>query len=177
MAYMVTNPSDPRLVSFTTEEAKYIADMDTAIQARIAALGLARHLNLPFLTAASGSQAINTQAEPEAFLYSSNRNILAADLTGYTQARLIARINTASASANTPLISAKYHTAFSTTLGDFLSLGMTAITVSLAVAGLIKSSWVDIATAAKADVFLTITQQGGDGSESPSLSHCHIQFR
>jgi len=115
---------------------------------------------------------LTNQPNAEDFLAANNAYIVAFDLTGYTRARLMARVTTASGSGNTPILSAKYDVqagGFSTTVGDYADLGGSGVTVSLASVGAKDSGWVSLAQAAKTEVYLTVTMQGGDGAADPVL--------
>lgn len=85
---------------------------------------------------------------------------------------------TASASPNNPRIYAQFHTAFTTTPGTFSPLGASGdVDVSLAAAGHVETPWTNLATAAIADVFLTVLMNGGDAAADPALGAVAIQFR
>ena len=92
----------------------------------------------------------------------------------------------ASTSANSPKLKAKFKTtlAYATdAASDFIDLGAdsgsgaTEIAVSLSTAGVITSSWVNIHASAKADVFLGVSQIGGDGSSAPAIGNVELQVR
>lgn len=102
-----------------------------------------------------------------------------ADLKGYTQVRLTGRVAIASASANTPKVVLKYHTAFSTTVGDFSDIGVSEVGFSIFTgATLGDSGWVSLATAAKIkDAFLTLVASGGDGAADPAIAQVMAHFR
>ncbi len=134
-------------------------------------------LILPIHGDASANVTMTNQANSEQFLGNSNRNIFHIDLTGYTEARLCARVVTGSASANTPRIYAEYHTAYSTTAGDYSDIGTSAVSVSLTTAGYVSTSWVALASGAKADVYVTVFQNGGDGAADPAVGPVSLQFR
>lgn len=141
------------------------------------AAGLTGCLSIPFHSDASANVTLTNQAAADGFLGNSNRNITKADLTNYTQCRLLARVVTASASAASPRIRVRYRTAFSTTIADFSDIGTSEVACSLSAAGLIDSGWINLAAGAKADVFLTISQLGGDGVADPALGMVLAQFR
>lgn len=126
---------------------------------------------------AGANVTLTNQANAEQFLGNSNRNIHKINLSNYTQVRLVARVVTASASANTPRVYAEYHTSFSTTVGDYSGIGTSAVNCSLAATGVIDSGWVNLAAGAKADVFVTVLQNGGDGAADPALGAVTLQFK
>lgn len=133
---------------------------------------------VPFHSDGGANLTLTNQANAEQFLGNSNRNITKIDLTNFTQVRLLARVVTASASANNPRIYAEYNDPpFSTTVGDYSTLGSSAVNCSLAATGLIDSGWIDLVAGAKADVYLTILMNGGDAAADPALGMLMLQFR
>lgn len=132
--------------------------------------GLTGCLTIPFHSDATANVTLTNQAAADGFLAGSNRNIIKADLAGYTQCRLLTRVVTQSASAASPRVRLRYKAgAFSTTLTDYIQIGDSDVTCSLTAAGLIDSGWVNLVAGAKADVLLTISQLGGDGVADPAL--------
>lgn len=111
------------------------------------------------------------------FFLGSNRAITSMDCTYYTQCRLVVRVTTASGSANTPKFRLRYHTAFSTTIGDYVDMGTSEVACSLASTGLIRSSWIDLAASAKADVYIICEGVGGDGAADPVVCYIQAEFR
>lgn len=128
---------------------------------------------IPIHAAATGSITLTNQASAEGFLAGSDRNITRYDLTGFTEAKLIARVITGSASANDPRIRLMYDlvsSGFSTTIGNYTNAASSGeIECTMASAGVIDSGWVALAAAAKADVYLAVTQIGGNGAADPVL--------
>lgn len=120
---------------------------------------------------------LTNQANAEQFLGNSNRNITKIDLTNFSQARLVARVVTGSASANTPRIYLQYHTSFTTTAATYSDIGESAINCSLTNAGLIDSGWINLVAGAQADIFLTVLQNGGDAAADPALGIVEAHFR
>lgn len=137
-----------------------------------------RHLAICFHAAANTTSAsLGAHTNAAQFLCNNNRNMVQVDLTNYTQCRLMARVTTGSASVNTPRVRVRYYTAFSTTIGDFVDAGTSEIASSVASTGMITSSWIDLATGAKADIFLIVDQVGGDGSATPAIGQLQVYFR
>lgn len=140
--------------------------------------GGSSQLIVPLHSDASANVTMTNQANAEQFLGNSNRNITRVDLTNYTQYRLCARIVTGTASVNTPRIYAQFHTSFTTTVATFSPLGDSGdVNVSLTTAGHVATAWTNLATAAKADVFLTVMQNGGDAAADPAVAQVVIQFK
>lgn len=132
---------------------------------------------IPF---ALSALTLTNQASTEQFLNNSSHYIVPYDLTFFTQARLVCRVTTGSASGNTPILSAKYDLSsggLSTTVTDYSDLSSDAITCSLTSAGVIDSGWGNLPTAAKDDVYLTVTQEGGDGAADPVVGMVMVYLR
>ncbi len=123
------------------------------------------------------SLTLTNQANAEQFLGNANRNITKVDLTNYTQVRLITRVVTASASANSPRVYAEYNTTGSLTVGTYSDIGTSAVSCSLSTTGIIDSGWVDLVSGAKADVFVIVIQNGGDAAADPALGGVYLHFR
>ena len=127
--------------------------------------------------APTAAVALTNQANAEQFLTNGSHVIRKADLTSYTQVRLLVRVTTGSASANNPRIYLEYFTSFSTTVSNYLAIGASAVNCSLTAAGLIDSGWINLVAGAKADVFLAVLQNGGNASADPALSWVAAQFK
>lgn len=125
-----------------------------------------------------GGVTLTDQASAAQFFANSNRNITKADLSLYTQCRLIARVTTGSASANTPRLILRYRNgSFSTTVGDYSDIGTSEVDCPLVSTGVIDSGWIDLAAGAKNDVLLTVVQIGGDGAADPAVANLQAHFR
>lgn len=120
---------------------------------------------------------LTNQANAENFLAAVSRDVTVLDLTTYTQCRLVTRVQTNSASANNPRLRLRYHTAFSTTVTDYVDIGTSEVATSLTSTGLADSGWINLATGAKADVYVTVTQIGGDGAADPVIGFINAYFR
>lgn len=120
---------------------------------------------------------LTTHPSTAQFLGNLNRLIHRADLTDWAEARIVARVTTGSASGNSPRLVLRYHTAFSTTVGDYIDAGTSEISVSIASTGLPASSWGTLAAGAKADVYISVQQIGGDSSASPAIAGVWVEFR
>lgn len=99
------------------------------------------------------------------------------DLTNAHQIRLGARVGVGSASANNPRLILRYYTSLSATASDWLDIGTSEVSASLASTGIARSSWIDIAALAKADVFVTIISDGGNGTADPEFSAAYFEVR
>jgi hypothetical protein len=134
-------------------------------------------LTIPFHADATASITLTNQANSEGFLASNNRNIQRFDLTGFTQAKLVSRVVTASASVNSPRLELQYATSFTVTVGSYLDIAASPLSLSLSAAGVIDTGWVNLVAGAKANVYLTVTQNGGDGVADPALGPVTAYFK
>jgi hypothetical protein len=127
---------------------------------------------------ASVAQTFTNLIEAEAFFaHAVHRRI---DLTRCTQVRFHVTQNAAAASGT--YLRLKYATSAPTTLGSYSILGesSTQVTASASTSGginLLTSGWITIASAAKADVYLTVTVGGGDSAADPIFSALSAEFR
>lgn len=106
-----------------------------------------------------------------------SRHIFMVDLEGYTQVRLRANkmvVGTAGA-----IFRAKYYTSYTTTVGNFLQLGLSArVEISMAATGYADTGWMDLATGARINgCCIGFTESGGDGVADPALGATDILFR
>lgn len=138
------------------------------------------YVYVPFLAAANTASAtLTTHPSTAQFFCNNNRNITKFDTTHFTDVRMLARVTTGSASANTPRLRARYYkAAFSTTISDYSDIGSSEVSCSLTSTGLIDSGWISIVGAASsADVYLTVDQIGGDSAASPAVGQLQVVFR
>jgi hypothetical protein len=72
----------------------------------------------------------------------------------------------------------RYRTAFSTTVGDYLDIGTSEVSVAVNTTNTILStSWIDLVAGAKADIFLSLVGSGGDGVLDPAFGQIIAQFK
>lgn len=111
------------------------------------------------------------------FLFGSHRHILKADLSTYTQCRLVVNKQTVAGAAASKLI-LRYRTTFSVTVGDYSDIGTSEVSVAVNVTNTVLSTnWVNLATGAKADVFITVVGSGGDGVLDPTFGSIVAEFK
>lgn len=134
-------------------------------------------LVVPFHSDGSANITLTNQASGENFLAGTNRSIVALDLSNLTDCRLYARVITGSASVNNPRLIVKYAATFQTAVGSYSAIGTSEVACSMTTAGGVVSSWIPLVSGAKADVFVTVTQIGGDGVADPALGPIFVQFR
>lgn len=91
----------------------------------------------------------------------------------YTHARIIGTVVTAgSLGAKLRLMYATAEGAF----GTFLTAGTTDIEVAINAAGAVKSSWVPLASGAKAEVIFALAGVSGNGTADPVLGNFAVEF-
>lgn len=127
----------------------------------------------------SANWALTNAALAERLTLGSSRNIFMVDLMGYSQVRFRANQQVTSASANTPVLRAKYYTEFTTTASNFLQLGQSQqVEISLTGTGFRDTGWIDLATGARIDgCCIGFLESGGDAVADPALGYTDILFR
>lgn len=154
-----------------------LSDVASAATSR-SNLGFGTHIlrdSQSWIAGAGAGVTLSNVTAAAQFLGASNRNVQQIDLTHFTHVRLTVRVTTA-ATAGTKL-TASYYTAFSTTLTDFIDIGTSAVETAIDATGITTSSWIALAAGAKADVFTTIKQSGGDGATDPVVAFLSLQFK
>ncbi len=157
-----------RLGSGTADATTYLTGAQTYVR---------QLTTIPFHSDGSGPIVLTNQANSTQFLANSDSNIAKLDLSRFTQVKLTARVTVGSASANSPKIALKYSTSYTTTAASYSDIGTSAVEVSLTTATLVDTGWIDLATSAKAEVFVAIIQTGGDGAADPRVGLTHAHFR
>ena len=97
------------------------------------------------------------------------------DLTYYKQVRLMVRVYIAG-TANSK-ITLKYYAGYTLTYSAYADIGTSAVQVPLNATGIYYSNWIDLASAAKADVSILCGTTGGDGTTDPYISYLQAEFR
>lgn len=101
------------------------------------------------------------------------------DLTQYTQCRL--RVIQGAAAASGSKLRLRYATTFQTAASGFSAIGNGAtevdVSLSTSTSQSLASSWFDLESAAKADVFVACTGISGNGSTSPTFWSIAAEFR
>lgn len=132
---------------------------------------------VPIHADATGAVTMTTHPSTERFLANTSRNVKKFNFADYTEVRLTARVTTSSASVNSPRIRLRYKTSFSTTISDYGDIGASEVSCSVSATGLIDSGWIALVAGAKADVFITVGEIGGDSSLSPVVSNIDVHAR
>jgi len=111
------------------------------------------------------------------FFNASHRFSVKADLTNFTQVRLIVnKQGTAGAAASKIIL--RYVTAFNTTAANWLDIGTSEVSCAINVQNtVIVTSWINLASSAKADVFICPLMSGGDGALDPVIGNVVAQFK
>jgi hypothetical protein len=98
--------------------------------------------------------------------------------SGFTQVRMVGVQAVTSASVNTPKVKLKYKTGdYSATPGNYSDIGTSSVELSLTGTGAKDTGWIDLAAGAKADVWVTLTELGGDGAADPAFGHLQVYFK
>jgi hypothetical protein len=99
-------------------------------------------------------------------------------LAGFTQVRLRGIVVTGSVSASSPRVRLLYKTgAYSATLAQYSAIGASEVSLSVTSTGEVDSGWVNLAAGAIADVFVALTELGGDGAADPALGNVQVYFQ
>lgn len=133
-------------------------------------------LCLPLVADGAGLTLTN-QTAALSFLAGSHRYAGKADLTNFTQCRLIVnKQGTAGAAASKIIL--RYRTAFDATPANWVDIGTSEVSVAINVQNtVLASAWINIAALAKADVFITPLCSGGDGVLDPVVGNITAQFK
>lgn len=138
--------------------------------------GGASMLVVPVVADAAGLTLTN-MAAALGFLGGSHRFAIKVDLTNFTQVRLVVnKQGTAGAAAAKIIL--RYRTAFDATPANWLDIGSSEVGCAINVQNtVVVSSWINLATLAKADVFVTLLMSGGDGVLDPVIGSVVAQFK
>ncbi len=99
------------------------------------------------------------------------------DLTYFTQCRIVVGMQGTAGSAGSK-IAARYYTSDSATATDYLDIGTSEVSATITAANSVTtSSWINLASGAKADVWLAAIGLGGDGVVDPTVGSIHLQFK
>jgi hypothetical protein len=113
----------------------------------------------------------NMPAAETVFL-GTGRFYIKADLTNFTQTRLIVWVQTAGSSGSK--LRLKYYNAG---WQDIAASSGTDVPIDAGAPDLFLSSWVNLVAGAKADVSIGVYGAGGDGVADPAFGVMHAQFK
>lgn len=113
----------------------------------------------------------------ETLLLTNSSHIQLVDLTNFTQVRLhVNKLGTAGVSGSK--LRLKYLTSFSTTVGSYLEIGASEVSVPINTANVYATSgWINLVAGAKADVYVCVAGSGGDGVVDPILGTIFAEFK
>jgi len=112
------------------------------------------------------------------FFNGSHRYVTKADLSGFSQCRLIVNKQTVAGAAAAVLRLQYKSGSFSTTVGSYLQIGASSVEVAINTTDtVLVSSWINLVDGAKADVHLAINGVGGDGALDPQFGVIAAEFR
>lgn len=107
----------------------------------------------------------------------SHRHVVKADLSDFTQVRLVVNKQATAGAANA-VLELRYATSFATTPAGYSSIGEQVVQVAVNVANtVLDSGWVNLEAGAKGDVFLAVVGSGGDGVLDPTFGNISAQFQ
>lgn len=126
------------------------------------------------LHAAANADATNSSSS-NTFFAATARHVSKVNLSRFRQVRIVGRQG--SVSDTTADLALRYYTSYSGTATDYLAIGTSEVSVPLSTASTgLDSGWVDLATGAKADVWIAgIVLDVTSGATT--ISNLHAQFR
>lgn len=129
------------------------------------------------LVADGAAVALTNMALALGFLAASHRFATKIDLTNFTQVRLVVN-KQATAGAAASKIILRYRTAFDATPANWVDIGASEVSVAINVQNaVLATAWINLATLAKADVFVCPLMSGGDGVLDPTIGAVSAQFK
>lgn len=152
-----------------------LAAADTALDARLDVVEL-RSKTLSFHALASAQATWVAMPAAATLLGGSPRHIKRADLTGFTQIRILVNKTGTAGFAGSKFV-VRYFTSYSTTASDYLDAGTSIVAAAIDVTTFAPSAWVNLAAGAKADVYLAIIGLDGDGIVSPQYGALDVEVR
>lgn len=134
--------------------------------------------SISFYNNAAASLTWTNQPAAATFLNGASRTVIRKDLSAFTQARLVVMKAGTNATAGAKL-HLRYNASNNFTVGNYLQIGASAAaSVNIDTADtMLTSAWVDLAAGAKADVYLAVVGEGGDGATSPVFGSIVAEFR
>lgn len=135
-----------------------------------------------YISNTAGAAFVSTdQPNSERHLGNLAAMIQRVDLTYFQQWRLVMRVVVASASPNSPRAYPNYMTNLDglgtwESMGDETVASGEAVSFATATYGA-STNWTDIPSGAKADVLVTIFENGGNGAIDPSFLNVKMQYR
>lgn len=134
--------------------------------------------SVPFASLHQADAVWTNQPAAVDFLCGSFRNVIKADVAGFTHVRLVGVKRTVAANAGAKLY-LRYHTSFTTTAATYAAIGVSSTDCEVAIDvtdSYLDSGWVELISGARADVFLALVGDGGDGVIDPQFGNLSAQF-
>lgn len=130
------------------------------------------------VTMFAGNSVTWTNMPAAATLFAGNTSyIQKADLTSYTQCRLLVN-KTGVAGAAGSVLELEYVTTYTQTAASYLTIGSSAVSVAVNVTDTyLDSGWINLVAGAQASVFLSIIGSGGNGTLDPQFGHVVAEFK
>lgn len=156
------------------KEVQWTRDADGAMRGYVAA----RSWNITLWVANLNSGTwTDMPAAHTLFVNGFTGAIKRADLTEFTQCRL--KVVTISPGFTGAKLRARYATSGPTTIGNYLQIGSSEVTVTIDGAGtqFLASAWTDLVAGAKGDVYLACTGIDGNGAADPVFTSVDVEFR
>lgn len=152
-----------------------LADID--LDTRLDVLEARSGLDLCFHALSSAQASWASMPAAATLLNGHHRHVLRANLTGFSQVRLhVNKMGTAGFAGSKLIL--RYATAFATSAGSYSDVGTSEVSCAIdATDTYVSSSWINLATLAKADVFLAIVGSGGNGATSPQYGSITAEVR
>jgi len=129
------------------------------------------------LTFSTASTVWTNMPAAVTILFGNASAIQKADLSGYTQCRLLVNKLAVAGNTNSKLI-LEYATTYTQTAATYVNIGTTE--VSCATTGqntYVDSGWIDLVSGAQADVFITVTGINGNGTIDPVFGSIIAEFK
>ena len=139
--------------------------------------GGGRNLSIELLKDANYIADTNSPSALRFYLNRPYCYVSKADLTGFTQVRLVTFKAGTAGAADYKLI-LKYIVNWSGTAGNWLDVGMGEVNVTGNVTNQPRvSEWINLCEGAKADVFIALMTSGGNGTLDPQWGHVTAEFK
>lgn len=120
---------------------------------------------------------LTNQPAAQQFLMNTARYSMNLDLTSFQRIRLNAYKDTVAGAASAKLVVIYKAGAWSATIGNWSPIGVSEVGVAINVQNQpLSSGWIDLAAGAKADVWVSVAQVGGDGVLDPAFGTIALEF-
>jgi hypothetical protein len=111
------------------------------------------------------------------FFDSSAAFITVAELTAFTQVRLLINKLGTSGATNSKIY-LRYSTTYSQTASSYSAIGTSSVELAINQSNqFLETAWINLATGAKADVFIALVGDGGDSAADPVFGMIAAEFR